>query len=186
MGFPTSGECNIAPELPPNGEPEVYRFDPAGLPLSEIGILVKFVPDAGAHWFGAFGKGAGAAKGQHGGLCGIFGCPDPNSVLVICSGAAFHVTLNNPNQTTELPISPVTEIARAPGRDLLLLTDFTHAYGFGAGGIVWQSERLSHDGLRMLEVGNDTALLEIWVPWLNGTSTCEIDLRSGHKLPARD
>jgi hypothetical protein len=83
---------------------------------------------------------------------GIHSCPRPDDLLAIAGGYAYLIDTTDPTRSFHLPLRPVTQILAAPTANLILLAGFHHIAAIGPNGLLWQSARLSWEGLTMLEV----------------------------------
>jgi hypothetical protein len=83
---------------------------------------------------------------------GVYACPRPDDLLAVAGGYAYLVDTLHPEKCVHLPLRPVAAIFAAPEDDLLLLAGFHHVAALGAEGLLWQSERLSWEGVTLAEV----------------------------------
>ncbi len=80
---------------------------------------------------------------------GIFGCPDPDWICVAAGGYAYLADVNEPERVMLLGIKPVVQIISAVAERLLLFLGFQTVLAWGQGGKVWETARLSWEGVRV-------------------------------------
>ena len=83
---------------------------------------------------------------------GIHPCPRPEDLLAIAGGYAYLIDTTAPDHTLHLPLRPVTQVLAVPSADLILLAGFHHVAAIGRVGLLWQSARLSWEGVTMTDV----------------------------------
>jgi hypothetical protein len=83
---------------------------------------------------------------------GIHTCPRPDDLLALAGGYAYLIDTLNPRTSTHLPLRPVTQVLAAPSANLILLAGFHHVAAIGPSGLLWESARLSWEGVTMTEV----------------------------------
>ncbi len=83
---------------------------------------------------------------------GIFACPRPTDLLALAGGYAYLIDTRAPEHCLHLPLRPVTQALAAPADGLMLLAGFHHVLALDAGGVRWQSARLSWEGVTMTAV----------------------------------
>jgi len=83
---------------------------------------------------------------------GVYTCPRTGDMLAVAGGYAYLVDTLQPERCLHLPLRPVTQVLAAPDEGLLLLAGFHHVAAVGSEGLLWQSERLSWEGVQLGEV----------------------------------
>ncbi len=83
---------------------------------------------------------------------GLWSCPAPDDLLAVAGGYAYLIPTTAPGTTNFLPLRPVCAVLPAPKENLLLLGGFHTVLALGAKGILWQTGRLSWEGLTLGEV----------------------------------
>jgi hypothetical protein len=83
---------------------------------------------------------------------GIHPCPRPEDLLAIAGGYAYLIDTTAPDHTLHLPLRPVTQVLAVPSANLILLAGFHHVAAIGRLGLLWQSARLSWEGVTMTDV----------------------------------
>jgi hypothetical protein len=84
----------------------------------------------------------------------IFSCPDVEKVCVVCGGYSYIVKTHNPLIWERLPVVPVIHAFPAPGHEILVFGDFTRFAAYGVNGVVWVTEQVTWDGIKIAEVSS--------------------------------
>lgn len=82
-------------------------------------------------------------------LTGIWSCPRPDDILAIAGGYAYLADTLAPDRPLHLPLRPVTQVLPAPEANLLLLVGFHNIAAIGANGLLWETGRLTWEGLTL-------------------------------------
>jgi hypothetical protein len=141
LGFHPSYEVVVNPEFPPSGNwgvPEIR----VGSDSAET-LVIKVMPFAAEPWVGFF------ACESRGLLVGLYGCPNPENLLVVTGIEAYLLRVNQPHDMQELPIHPITAADRPSGTDLVVVGSFTELAALDALGLLWVTERLFNDDLKL-------------------------------------
>ncbi|GAB4161881.1 MAG: hypothetical protein Tsb009_39060 [Planctomycetaceae bacterium] len=118
---------------------ELQFETPTGEPLA-----LEIYPTEGDPWIGIFRSGAG-------GLNGVFGTPSPDIVCVVSNGQGYWVPVSEPGEFVEIQSSPILHVFAIPSCKLIGFVDFTEIEAYGPEGQLWITERLSWDGLEIVE-----------------------------------
>jgi hypothetical protein len=110
---------------------------------------------------------------------GIFACPAPDDMLAVAGGYAYLVNTTAPERCVHLPLRPVTQIVSAAEEGLLLLSGFHTVAAVGADGLLWETARLSWEGVRLGELRGGKLHGEGWNMHTNREVPFTIDLRTG-------
>ena len=110
---------------------------------------------------------------------GIFACPAPDDMLAVAGGYAYLVNTTAPERCVHLPLRPVTQIVSAVEEGLLLLSGFHTVAAVGANGMLWETARLSWEGVRLGEVRDSKLHGEGWDMHTNREVPFAIDLCTG-------
>jgi len=110
---------------------------------------------------------------------GVFGCPDPDQVCAVAGGYAYVASVDAPEKCAQVGMKPVVEVHPAIAAGLLLFVGFHTIQGWGKDGLVWETGRLSWEGVRVTEVSETEAVGFGWD--LRGDVEVEfrVDLRTG-------
>jgi hypothetical protein len=111
---------------------------------------------------------------------GVWSCPDPSSICIAAGGYVYLIDTRDPARWQQVEYRPVLEIRALPG--LLLFSGFHSLLAWGREGKLWQTARLSWDGVRITAIDADTITGLGWDMRTDQELTFEVDLRTGrHK-----
>ena len=110
---------------------------------------------------------------------GVFGCPDSEQICAVAGGYAYIAPLATPEKCVQVGMKPVVEVHPAVAAGLLLFVGFHTIQAWGRDGLVWETGRLSWEGVRVTQVTDDEAVGMGWD--LRGDVEVEfrVDLRDG-------
>jgi hypothetical protein len=80
---------------------------------------------------------------------GVWTCPHADDLLAIAGGYAYLADTRAPEQCLHLPLQPVVQIEPAREAGLLLLAGFHTVAAIGAAGLLWETARLSWEGVTL-------------------------------------
>lgn len=86
---------------------------------------------------------------------GIYGCPSPNHFLAVTDSVAYYVNSQSPLDSLTLTNFPVQQIRSFPAFEMLLVIDFFSLTAIGPSGILWRSNRLVVDELKVVRATNE-------------------------------
>lgn len=104
-------------------------------------------------------------------LSGIWSCPRPDDILAVAGGYAYLADTLAPDRPLHLPLRPVTQVLAAPEANLLLLAGFHNLAAIGPTGLVWETARLTWEGLTLNGIHDNQ---------LHGLGW---DMRTDHEVP---
>ena len=143
--------------------------------LQRGALLVEVRPSAG----GTFLATAALGFRDPGSLSALYACPNPNDLLILSGGYAYLIDTLRPETCEQLPCRPATSVLAAPEEGLLLLADFWGVLALDAGGLKWQSKRISAEGVTMHRVENGILYGLGWKYDTNADVPFTLDLRTG-------
>ncbi|HEY2737806.1 MAG TPA: hypothetical protein VGK45_05335 [Thermoanaerobaculia bacterium] len=82
---------------------------------------------------------------------GVWSCPDPAMVCALAGGYGYMIDSRAPEQWQQIGYRPVTEVRPLPESGLLMFASFHSIEAWGAAGRLWQTARLSWEGVRLGE-----------------------------------
>ena len=85
-------------------------------------------------------------------LSGVWSCPRPDDILAIAGGYAYLADALAPERPVHVPLRPVAQVLAAPEDKLLLLAGLHTIAAIGATGLLWQTARLTWEGLTLTGV----------------------------------
>ncbi len=104
---------------------------------------------SGTRWAGRF---VGGVEG----LSGVFATPCPKTVCVVVYGQGYWIPTENPKNYQSIAAIPIREIHRVPGRDCILIVDYSTITMFDAAGFRWNTAHLSWDGMEISNVDSNS------------------------------
>jgi hypothetical protein len=183
LAFTARYEHEVLSELPssPDGEQVVY-YPGASSKGGTDGILVRVKPAEGSSWIGIFAFGYESPNC----FTAICSCPNENTLCVVSQGQGFIVNAFEPRVWEEVKSFPILDVRDIVEKRLLVFADFTSIAAYGVNGLLWTTERLVTDDLKITEV---TAEYIKCVGW-DGPRDREIgflvDVDTGLKLELQD
>jgi hypothetical protein len=125
-----------------------YDFHEPGM-VPKPDLLLGVTAGDGSSWTGgvrAGGPSVGSPK------TGIYTTPNKNKLLVVGRGDAYLIDVRNPAAYEAVSTGgPVVAVKPIPKENVLLLATPWDVTGIGEDGVLWTTERLAIDGLRLDE-----------------------------------
>lgn len=151
-GFPKSWTAEIlqaAPMIAPARQ-FIYPMEIAGeedaLARGALQVMVR--PRLGGAFLATFALGFQDPSMP----TGIFAAPGENELCALAGGYAYVIDTLEPKRCTLLNLKPATSMHVAREAGLLVFTGFQTLMAWGTGGVRWQTERLSWEGVRVTDV----------------------------------
>lgn len=162
----------VVEDLSPEHESERLFFPGAARQGGGDGVSVRVGSHHGA-WTGTFAFGYPTPES----LTRVLSFPSPDHLCVVSRGAGYVVRAADPTDWYEIEAFPIFDARPVVERDLLLFSDFTTVVAYGPNGLVWKTERMSWDGLRIAAASGDYAWARAW----DGSRevSVRVDLRDG-------
>lgn len=110
---------------------------------------------------------------------GVYACPHPNELCAVAGGYAYIVDTKKPEQSTHLALRPVVEVISLAANGLLVFIGFHHIVAWGMNGEMWQTGRLSWEGVRITSVEGDTLHGVGWNMFTDQDVPFRVDLHTG-------
>ena len=110
---------------------------------------------------------------------GVFACPASNGMLAVAGGYAYLVDTTAPQTCVHLPLRPVTQIIPSPEDSLILLAGFHTVAAVGVNGLLWETGRLSWEGVKLGEIRDGKLHGEGWNMQTNREVPFTVDLSTG-------
>lgn len=158
----------------------VYPFEIAGeedaLARGALRVMVR--PRVGGVFLATFALGFRDPSMPS----GVFAAPAADELCALAGGYAYVLDTAEPKRCTLLPLKPVTSLHVAEEAGLLVFTGFQTLLAWGAGGVRWQTGRLSWEGVRVQEVTAGQVLGFGWDLMSDREVAFTVDLATGaHK-----
>lgn len=82
---------------------------------------------------------------------GVWSCPDRAMMCAVAGGYGYMIDSRAPERWQQIGYRPVTEVRPLPEAGLLVFASFHSVEAWGAAGRLWQTARLSWEGVRLGE-----------------------------------
>jgi len=109
----------------------------------------------------------------------IHACPNPDQLCAVAGGYAYLSDTSSPESCTLLSLKPVNGIHPIPSQNLLLFVGFHDLLAWGPEGELWQSARLSWEGVTLSHVEGQTLYGRGWNMLTDKEMPFEVDLQTG-------
>lgn len=110
---------------------------------------------------------------------GVWACPDAAWICAVAGGYAYLIDTRDPARWEQVVYRPVTAITAVAEQDLLIFSSFHSLLAWGRAGKVWQTGRLSWDGIRITSIQRETLLGFGWDMKTDQELLFEVDLKTG-------
>jgi hypothetical protein len=110
---------------------------------------------------------------------GVFACPNPDELCAVAGGYAYIVDTTHPEHSTHIALKPVVEVRSLPEQNLLLFSGFHTIVAWGEDGQVWQTTKLSWEGLRITSIVGNTLYGFGWNLMTDKEVAFSVDLLTG-------
>ena len=156
--------------------PRRHFVYPAAVEEVERGALELMVRPAGGEAFlatCALGFASPAVP------TGVWNCPDPATMCAVAGGYAYMIDSRAPECWKQVGYRPVTEVRPIPAAGLLIFASFHSIEAWGAAGRLWQTARLSWEGIRLGEASPTELRGWGWDMRTDTEMEFVVDLRTG-------
>jgi hypothetical protein len=110
---------------------------------------------------------------------GLWSCPDPSWICVAAGGYVYLVDTRDPKQWEQVEYRPVTEIRALPDQQLLIFAGFHSLQAWGREGKLWQTGRLSWDGVQITGTRGNSLYGQGWDMQTDRELEFEVNLQTG-------
>jgi hypothetical protein len=110
---------------------------------------------------------------------GIWACPDPAWICVVAGGYAYLMDTCDPARWEQVAYRPVTNVTAVAEHALLVFAGFHSLLAWGPSGRIWETGRLSWDGLRVTEIRGETLLGMGWDMTSDREFEFKVNLKTG-------
>lgn len=112
-------------------------------------------------------------------LTGVWAAPHPDWLCAVAGGYAYLINTRSPEQWEQIEYRPVTAILPAQEQGLLLFAGFHSVLAWGRSGKIWQTRRLSWDGLQITRIERGKLFGTGWEMRSDKELEFEVDLETG-------
>lgn len=110
---------------------------------------------------------------------GIWACPDPVWICAVAGGYAYLIDTSDPDRWEQVAYRPVTNVTVVAEHALLVFAGFQSLMAWGRSGKVWETGRLSWDGLRITAIRGETLLGLGWDMTTDREVEFNVNLKTG-------
>jgi hypothetical protein len=112
---------------------------------------------------------------------GLWSAPHPAWLCAVSGGYAYLIDTTAPEQFTMLPYRPVLDVRTAAAEGLLLFVSHHRILAWARDGQVWETEKLSDEGVTITAVEDGVARGRGWQMQTDEETAFTIDLRTGRR-----
>jgi hypothetical protein len=113
---------------------------------------------------------------------GVWSCPNPLWLCAVAGGYAYLVNTVDPKQWEMIEYRPVLAVTPLLSQRLLLFSGHRSLIAYGADGQVWETLRLSWEGVQILEIREANLTGRGWDLMADQEFEFEVDLRTGEHV----
>jgi hypothetical protein len=179
LTFPHTWTAEILPVRPlilPRKQ-YVYPRDAEEIERGALEIMVR--PEQGEPFLATCALGFADSAAPS----GIWSCPDPTRLCAVSGGYAYLIDTTDPARFEQVEYRPVLEVRALPEQELLLFAGHHSLLAWGASGKLWQTERLSWEGVTITRIDGDSLYGTGWDLRTDSGLPFVVDLRTGaHSL----
>lgn len=173
--FPSAYTVVLQPDLPGQGA-AVHDFFRKS-PTEPTGVLL-LVNDGIQRWFGAFRNGYDSPPA----MSVASTTPNPDVLCVVAAGAGYWVNVRKPDEYLVMEPFPLLGYYVRPNIGLIFFCGFTRIAAYGAGGLLYTTNPLVSDSLRVISATDDQIAYEGWDAPNQRNKSGKIDARTGMTL----
>jgi hypothetical protein len=113
---------------------------------------------------------------------GLWSTPEPEKICAVAGGYAYLIDTGAPERFTMIPYRPVLEVRAVIEANLLLFVGHRAIFAWGCEGQVWESEKLSDEGVTITAIENGVLRGMGWALRTDKEIPFALDLRSGVRV----
>jgi hypothetical protein len=115
---------------------------------------------------------------------GLWSTPEPGKICAVAGGYAYLID-TTPDRFTMIPYRPVLEVRAVVAEAVLLFVGHHSILAWGANGQVWESAKLSDEGVYIAGIDGGVLRGKGWEMMSDREKPFALDLRTGLSLPSR-
>ena len=113
---------------------------------------------------------------------GLWSAPALEEICAVAGGYAYLIDTTAPERFTMIHYRPAVQIVAVLEEDLLLFAGHHSILAWGRHGQVWESEKLSDEGVKILAIGGGLLRGAGWEMWRDKEVPFVLDLRTGRRM----
>jgi hypothetical protein len=114
---------------------------------------------------------------------GVWSCPDPDWLCAVAGGYAYLMDTAQPERWLQIAYRPVLEVRAVLDPQLLLFVSHHSILAWGKEGQLWQSPRLSSEGVTIQSIDASTIHGTGWDLMTDKEFPFTLDLKTGERRP---
>jgi hypothetical protein len=114
---------------------------------------------------------------------GIWSCPNPDEICAVSGGYAYIIDTTTPSRFTMISFRPILEVRPLAAQRLLLFVGHYAILAWGPNGQIWQSEKLSDEGVAITLIDANQLYGQGWSMITDKGIPFTLDLRTGVRSP---
>jgi hypothetical protein len=179
LSFPHSWQAEVLPARPIILPPRhfVYPRDAEEVERGALEVLLR--PADGAPFLATCALGFRDPAVP----TGIWSTPNPAEICVVSGGYAYFIDTTAPQRFTMLTYRPVLQVRVLAAEELLLFVGHRALLAWGAQGQVWESDKLSAEGITLTGIEPGVLHGLGWDLMADKETPFAIDLRTGRRIP---
>ncbi|NYF79427.1 hypothetical protein [Granulicella arctica] len=143
--------------------------------LARGALLLSVRPKSGGSFLATCALGFTSASMP----TGVFACPNPDEMCAVAGGYAYIVDTLAPARCVQIGLKPVVSVLVLEEQGLLLFVGFHSLVAWGIDGQVWQTAKLSWEGVRITEILEDTVVGFGWDLMTDREMEFRVSLKTG-------
>ena len=113
---------------------------------------------------------------------GLWSAPNPNEICAVSGGYAYLIDTTEPGRSAMIEQRPVLEVRPVAAPGLLLFVGHRSILAWGPQGLVWESMKLSDEGVTIDSVDGDVLRGRGWEMIPDTETSFALDLNTGRTL----
>lgn len=178
LAFPHSWQAQILRNRPLILPSRHYTYPRQADDIERGALEVIVQPDGREPFLGTFALGFADPAAPS----GLWSCPSPNEICALAGGYAYIVDTLEPSHFAHLGFRPVLEARSLLDQRLLLFAGHHALLAWGSDGQLWESPRLSSEGLRLDAVTGNELHGSGWDLLSDREVPFTLDLRTGQRI----
>ena len=178
LSFPHNWSAEILPRRPLILPARQFIYPKQAEDIERGALEVMVRPSSAESFLATFALGFADAAAP----TGLWSCPDPDWLCAIAGGYAYVVNTRQPEQFEQIEYRPVLLVRALPSHSLLIFAGYHSLIAWGTDGKIWQTERLSSEGIEIGRIEDDRLEGIGWDLITDRDVTFAIDLRTGAKI----
>ncbi len=113
---------------------------------------------------------------------GLWSCPKAEEICAVSGGYAYVIDTSAPERFTMISYRPVMDVRPAVAEGLLLFVGHRGVLAWGAEGLLWESEKLSDEGVTVTGMEDGVVRGLGWALMTDTETAFALELRTGLRL----